>query len=88
MPTTMRKATVSDERFSHHALGSARRYGWCLTHDCDTATGRGGCPIQVSNLAPCGCSCHEGQTSGRGYMAKIPVVVSGAETVGDSLFTL
>lgn len=87
MPTTTTKATVSDERFSHHAIGG-RRYGWCLTHDCDTATGRGGCPVQVGNQAPCGCSCHEGQTEGRGYVPQVPGAVSEVEPVGDSLFTL
>lgn len=50
-----------------HPIGTVRS-GWCMTRDHDTASGRGGCPIQVSNQAACPCECHHGATAPRGYL--------------------
>lgn len=52
------------------------RYGWCMSQDCDAeqpdgSIRRGGCPIQTGSLAPCACTCHRGETEGRGFLAAI-----------------
>ncbi|WP_026535894.1 hypothetical protein [Arthrobacter sp. H14] len=47
-----------------------RKTGWCLgAQDCDTETGRGGCPVQTGQNPPCDCTCHDGATAGRGMLA-------------------
>lgn len=59
---------------------STHLYGWCMSHDHDTAETRGGCPIQVNALAPCQCPCHRGETTARGYRSSPAVAVAGTSS--------
>lgn len=54
-------------------------YGWCMTGSHDTATARGGCPIQAGSLLACNCSCHNGDTEPRGYLPPVTTNLPGEE---------